>query len=328
MKDTARLANDLQVIMSTISPDTDLIKLQVRLEEVLVNYEVARRTVEELKNDMAENIEMFLSARSLEGLSGLTLRDDRYELYMFASFVKKACAQVTTPDVRSYLASCDVMHSTVGSKLSRLKSFFKWLVDEDIILRNPCSKIKAPKVPSRLPKYLTISELELLRESCDSLRQRALLEVFYSTGCRVAEMASLDIEIIDWTTGTLKVVGKGNKERTVYLSERATYHLKAYLKSRRDNNPALFVTKIRPCKRLSVEAIRDEITKLEKASGIGRKLHPHLFRHTYGMLKMEAGIELADLQELMGHSNPSTTLRYGSVTEERKRKAFSKYHVQ
>lgn len=311
-----------------VSPETDLTKLSIKLEEVLVHYEVNRKTTQQLEKDMMENISMFLNARQIEGLSPLTLRSDFYELNDFAKFVNKACALVTTPDIRSYLASCDVMQSTVGTKLSKIKSFYKWLVEEEIVLRNPAAKIKTPKVPKRLPKHLTISELERVRESCDTLRQRALIETLYSTGCRISELIGLDQQQIDWNTSTVNVIGKGDKERTVYLSERAVYHLRAYLNSRTDDCEALFVAFNRPHRRLSKRSAADELEKIEAKAGFDKHLHPHLFRHTYGMLKMESGIELADLQQLLGHSNPSTTLTYGRVSEERKRRAYAKHHVQ
>jgi site-specific recombinase XerD len=327
--DTGRLMNDLNVLISTMFSDADMNVLPVRLEEVLCNYEIQRKSNLKLEKDIPEKIELYLASKKLEGLSLKTLKGYKGELQLFSRFCQKATALVTTADIRGYLASFnEAKMSTIGQKLSVLKSFFAWMVKEEILLRDPTSKVNPPKKPKRLPKALTIEELEIVRESCKTLRQRALLEVFYSTGCRLSEIAGMNRDHINIQTMSLKVIGKGNKERVVYLSFKALFHLKKYLKSRTDDCEALFVTERKPYRRMGNMAIQREIDKIEKASQITKKLHPHVLRHTYATLSMDAGIELADLQHLMGHSNPSTTLVYSQVSEERKQQAFKKYHVQ
>lgn len=327
--DTSRLVNDLNVVVSTLVPEANMIKLAIRFEEVLSNYEIHRKTVVEVEKDIPEKIELFLSSKKLEGLSEITLTDYLGELGLFANFCGKAVAQVSTPDIRGYLASIDgIAMSTVGKKLSVLKSFFGWLVQEEILLRDPTAKVKLPKKPKRLPKGLSIEELEMVRESCETLRQRALIEVFYSTGCRLSEVVNMDKSDIDSQAMSVRVIGKGDKERIVYLSFKALFHLNRYLSSRDDDSDALFVTERKPQRRLSNRAIQNEVDKIEQYSKITSKMTPHVMRHTFGNLSMDAGIELADLQHLLGHSSPSTTLTYASVSEERKQQAFKKYHVQ
>jgi site-specific recombinase XerD len=200
-----------------------------------------------MEKDLPEKIELYLSSIKLEGLSNKTLKGYKSELMLFSRFCQKATALVTTADVRSYLASFDKAKiSTIGQKLSVLKSFFGWLVKEEILLRNPTSKIKLPKTPKRLPKGLSIEELETVRESCETLRERALIEVFYSTGCRLSEIANMSKSDINLQSMSAKVIGKGNKERVVYLSIKALHHLKKYLNSRKDDCEAVFVTERKP----------------------------------------------------------------------------------
>lgn len=327
--DTKRLAVDLSSVISTLCPEVDLARLTVRLEEVLTNYEIHRKTVAEVENDMPEKVAIYLSAKKLEGLSDITLRDYLGELRRFTEFCPKATAQVATTDIREYLASHDdVMMSTIGTKLSVLKSFFGWLVQEGVILRDPTAKVKTPKTPKRLPKGLSIEELELVRESCVTLRERALLEVFYSTGCRLSEISAMKRSDIDMQALVMRVIGKGNKERTVYLSFKAIYHLRSYLASRTDDDDALFVSVRTPYRQLGNAAIQKIFRKLANQAKLSKTLSPHVMRHTYANLKMDAGVDLADLQQLLGHSSPSTTLTYAQVSEERKRQAFKKYHVQ
>lgn len=324
-----RLLNDLNSVVSTLCSDVDMNVLPVRLEEVLSNYEVQRKSSLQLTLDIPEKIQLYLSSKKLEGLSSKTIKGYTGELNLFSRYCQKATSQVTTTDIRSYLASNDKsMMSTVGKKLSVLKSFFGWLVKEEVILRDPTGKVKLPKKSKRLPKGLSIEELETARESCTTLRQRALLEVMYSTGCRLAEISSMNREDINVQSMSIKVIGKGDKERIVYLSFKALFHLKKYLKSRNDNDEALFVISKKPYHRMGHRGIQREIDDIEQLSKINKVLTPHTLRHTYATLAMDSGIELADLQSLLGHSNPATTLIYSSVSEERKQQAFKKHHVQ
>jgi site-specific recombinase XerD len=302
--------------------------LAIRLEEVLCNYDIQRKSDLKLANDIPEKIEWYISSKKLEGLSAKTLKGYRAELMTFSKFCQKACVIVTTADIRSFLATYEKAKiSTISQKLTVLKSFFGWLVKEEVILRDPTVKIKLPKIPKRLPKSLTIEELELVRESCQTLRQRALLEVFYSTGCRLSEIANMKLDDINLQSMSARVIGKGNKERIVYFSVKALHHLNKYLNSRTDDCQSLFVTERKPFRPMANRTIQQEIDAIEKQSKINKKLHPHVMRHTFATLSMDAGIELADLQHLMGHSDPATTLVYASVSEERKQQAFKKYHV-
>lgn len=176
--------------------------------------------------------------------------------------------------------------------------------------------------------YLTIEELELVRESCQTLRQKALLEVAYSSGVRLNELSNIKKSDINYQNMSIQVIGKGNKERTVFLTFKALYHLKKYLKNRDDDCEYLFATERKPIKKMNNRTIQDEFKKIEKQSGIDKKLHAHLFRRTFAMLSMENGIEMSDLQALLGHSDPSTTLKsYAYVSEERKQQAFKRFHV-
>lgn len=329
MIDKLRLTADINTIVTMLSPEIDEVRFHLLMEEVLANYNIERKTLVELENDIPEKIEMFIAAKRLEGLSEITLTNYRYELMNFANVFNKAAVQITTPDIRLYLGKkVGLKTSTVSSKLTVLKSFFGWMQREEIMLRDPTAKIPTPKKEQRLPKALTIEELEIVRESCETLRQRALIEVFYSTGCRLSELAQLDKDSINIQTLSAKVVGKGNKERVVYFSFKAMHHLRKYLKSRNDECEALFVTERRPYRRMTNRGIQYEVDKIEQKANIQKKLTPHVMRHTFATLSMDAGIELTDLQHLMGHSNPATTLIYGTVSEERKQAAYKKYHVQ
>lgn len=329
INDTARLMNDLEVIVSTLAPETEQDKLSIRLEEVLSNYEIHRKSLKDIENDLQEKIEIFLSSRKIEGLKQKTLDGYKIELNLFANYIQKAVVQITTSDIRKYLAhNTTWMITTVDRKLSVLKSFFGWMVREELLLRDPSSKIKAPKKPKRLPKSLSIEELEIVRDSCETLRERALIETMYATGCRLSEIQNMKKSDINTQEMSVRVIGKGDKERICYLSIKCLHQLRKYLTARKDDCEYLFITERRPFRQMTGRSIERIIDKIEQRASISKKLTPHVFRHTFAQLAMENGAELADVQHLMGHEDPATTLIYSQVSEERKRQAHKRYHVQ
>lgn len=327
--DTARMLQELEIITSTLLPDADIVKMKLRYEEVVNNYEINRRTPLSLENDTQDKIKLFLSAKKLEGLSRLTIDGYERDLNKMDEYIGKPVVHIGTPDIRNYLASNSKWQpGTVSKKLSVIKTFFTWLVDEEILLKNPSSKIKQMKQPARLPKAISVTELEKLRQGCTTTRERALLEVMYSTGCRLAEVSNIKTNKINWASGAISVIGKGNKERIVYLNPRAVYYLEIYLSERKDNEDEceyLFTTTRRPFRQMKSRSIQDEISNIKNKSNVSKNVHPHTLRHTMATLAMENGIELGDLQQLLGHENPSTTLRYAAVSEERKKSAHRRF---
>jgi len=333
INDTARLMNDVRTIVSTISPNADEVKLTHRLEEIINNYTVNRKSNEDLENDLQEKVEMYINARRIEGYSQLTLEGYHYELRMFSKFIDKSILLVNTSDIRKYLASNETWKtSTVDNKLSKIKAFFAWMVDEELLLKNPASRIKPPKQPQRLPKGLSVKEIEMVREVCKTNRERALMEVMYSTACRLSEIANMKISDMDRQNMSINVVGKGDKERTVYLSDKAMYHLNKYLISRKENrikpSEYLFIGVRNPFQKLTGDAIARIIDKIEKRANLTKPLTPHIFRHTAATLMMENGAKLEDVQHILEHSEPQTTLIYSHVTEIPKKEAHRRYHVQ
>lgn len=327
--DTARLLMELETMAATLVSDADIVKLKLRFEEVANNYSIDRKTTAELENDFADKIEYYLNALRLEGYSEQTLYGNKLDLNKFSQYVNKAVVQVTTSDVRGFLASKpEWSNSTVAKKLSTLKAFYKWMQAEEFILRDPTAKIRTPKQERRLPKAISPNDLEKVRDACESTRDRALVEVFYSTGCRLSELIGMITAQIDWKAGSLPVIGKGNKERIVYLNGKAMFQLKKYLAERADEEddcPYLFTTTLRPYKQMSKAAVQKAVKKIESRTDLSKHLTPHVFRHSMATMAIDNGIELGDLQQLLGHSNPSTTLRYIVVSEERKKSAHKRY---
>jgi len=304
-------------------------KTKAELSSIIANYYITKVENEEIHPDLTEKIDLFISSKKLEGLASSTLAGYELDLSKFAERVKKRTEDITAADIRVFLGGYrHLKMSTIGKKLSVLQSFFGWLTAEEILPRNPTAKLKPPKTEKRMPKALNVEELELLRDSCLTVRQRAFIEILYATGCRLSEVHQLNISHINYQSMSTRVIGKGNKEREVYLSSKALYHLSKYLKNREDECEALMVTERRPYRRLSKRGIQCEIKKIARLAGLESKVSPHVLRHTFATLTLNNGAELAAVQELLGHSSPETTLRYAQITEERKREQHKKFLVQ
>lgn len=302
---------------------------KAKLSEIIAKYHVTKVPYDEVHPDLYEKMELFLSSKKLEGLSSNTLESYYTELRIFAEKVKKRTVDINSADIRVFLGQFPKLKmSSISRKLSVLKSFFGWLTAEELLQRDPTAKLKPPKQEKRFPKALTIEELEMIREECSTIRQRALIEVLYSTGCRLSEIQELDRDQVNHQTMSFKVFGKGSKEREVFLSFKALYHLNKYLNSRTDEEPALFVTERKPYRRLSRRGIQREIGLLAKSAGIKKNISPHSLRHTFATLLLNNGAQLAAVQALLGHESADTTLIYAQLSEEKKRESHKKYLVQ
>ncbi|TCI26759.1 integrase [Exiguobacterium sp. SH5S4] len=299
------------------------------LSKIVSKYNVTAVSLTEVHPDLNQKIFLFESAKKLEGLSFLTLNTYARDLRVFAEDVKKRTDEISTADIRSHLSKFSHLKmSSLGRKQSVLKSFFGWLTSEEYILRDPSKKLKSPKKEKRLPKALSIEELEMLREGCKTNRQRVFLEVLYATGCRLSEIQQLNRRDINFQDKSCKVVGKGDKEREVYFSYKAMYHLEKYLKSRTDDNEALMVSERKPHGRLSKRGIQREISVIAKQSSVKKHVSPHSLRHTFATTMLNAGADITGVQALLGHASVSTTQIYCQLTEEKKREQHRKFLVQ
>jgi integrase/recombinase XerC len=231
--------------------------------------------------------------------------------------------------------------STMKKKVSALRSFFKFLLKRHIIDHNPASSLRTPKVPKGLPRFLTVDQafrvMEAPRKEGErakplKARDRALLETLYGTGVRVGELASMNIADFDFTERSVRVLGKGGKERIVPIGQAALDALQAYLPERRglqskakDGDPdALWLA--RSGRRLSIRQVQN-IVRRHGTLGAGRgDLHPHAMRHSCATHLLDAGADLRSIQELLGHSSLSTTQKYTHVSVDRLMEVYDRAH--
>ncbi|GCD13278.1 site-specific tyrosine recombinase/integron integrase [Clostridium tagluense] len=318
------LAND-EVIIRMVGKltleftDIDQLKVRKIIEEVLYKYDVVpKETGLTTSGDTEDKLQIYLVVKKLEGLSIETLKNYNREILKFANYLRKPLATVTSMDLRMYLAQrCkNLKPGTTNTQMYILRSFFSWLLAEEYIPKNPMLIIKATKEPGRLRHALTVDEVEILRQKCKSIREKALLEFTYSSGCRLSEIVDINKEDIDWHNKTLKVIGKGNKERIVCFNTKARYLMKEYILSRADDNAALFVASKGNHNRLGGRSIEREIKNIATRADLGKSIYPHLLRHSIATHLLAAGMALHNVQALLGHSDPKTTQIYAETSLE------------
>jgi len=304
-------------------------KVRMIVEEVLYDYELVPMSKElALLDNMNDKIMLYLATKKLDGLSIRTLESYSRHLNRFSNHIRKNVEDITAMDVRLHLANyakTGVKNSTLSTETDILRGFFRWLEDEEYILKSPMRKIKTPKVEKRTRQALTKEEFEILRGGAKTLRQKALLELLYSTGCRLEEVENMIKADIDWQRLQMNVIGKGNKERTVYINATAQVHLRKYIMSRTDECDSLFATERQPIRKMGRRAIQREINKIMEQSGLNKNVFPHLIRHTFSTHMINAGMSLNVLQEILGHDSPETTLIYANVSNKTIEHEYRKY---
>lgn len=197
-----------------------------------------------------------------------------------------------------------------------ISGFFQWAQDEEYIQKNPAKSINQIKYESKPRQALSQIELEYIRRSCKTLRESAMIEVLYSTGCRVSELSGLKISDVDFTEKKVHLFGKGKKHRFSYLNAKAEVALKEYLESRKDSCEYLFVTERKPIKNLNKEAIEKIVRNISKRTfGEEKKVTPHIFRHTTATTAMKNGMPIQSIQLMLGHSKIDTTMIYAHTDE-------------
>lgn len=301
-------------------------KLQIVLRKVLSRYEVVEGN-EKCEQEL-DYVALFLSAKRIEGCSEKSLQYYEATIRAMLTETKKEVRQIETEDIRGYLMSYQIRKQsskvTIDNIRRILSSFFSWLEDEDYILKSPVRRIHKVKTASSIKETYSDEALELMRDNCTERRDLAMIDLLASTGMRVGEMVLLNRDDIDFVERECVVLGKGDKERMVYFDARTKIHLQNYLRSRTDENPALFVALNAPFNRLQINGIEKRLRTFGKNLGIN-KVHPHKFRRTLATMAIDKGMPIEQLQQLLGHKRIDTTLRYAMVKQSNVKLAHRKY---
>lgn len=280
----------------------------------------------EVQDIDAEIVKKFFISKMVEGCSERTLQYYKYVLIAFFAKVSTPIQKISTDDIRLYIAKRamqdKVSKCTQDNERRVLKSFFNWCLNEEYIPKDPTVKIQKVKQDRIIKKPFSEKEIEMLRESAKNLRDKAVIDVLYSTGVRVSELCSINIKDIE--NGKCVVRGKGGSERFVFFNAKATLSVEKYLSSRTDQNPALFVSSLKPNPRLEHGSIEAMLRRLGREIGID-KCHPHRFRRTAATVALNRGMPIEQVQKVLGHRMIGTTTIYAESFDENVEAAHRRY---
>ena len=325
MKD--QFFNEVQRRMLPYLNNEQLMQLRNAVSEALQGVTLCYED-DRLTPDKGDTAEAFISAKRIEGCSEKTLSYYRKTIEAMMNGIGKSAQQITTDDLRKYLTNYQVQRRsskvTIDNIRRILSSFFSWLEDEDFIVKSPVRRIHKVKTAKVIKDTYSDEALELMRDSCTTARDLAMIDLLASSGMRVGEMVALNREDINFNERECVVTGKGKKERLVYFDARTKIHLQNYLDGRADSNPALFVSLNAPYDRLLIGGVETRLRELGKRLNIP-KVHPHKFRRTLATSAIDKGMPIEQVQQLLGHQKIDTTMHYAMVKQQNVKLAHRKY---
>ena len=287
-------------------------------------------------NDIIEDFLRYLLID--KNYSNNTIESYKEDLIKFRDFFKnKSINEIDIDDLKKYvkyLNDLNLNELSISRSISCIKSFYKYLNIEKIIDNNPSDSLYLPKVRKKLPNTLSEEEVDKLLNinlvDCFSYRNKAMLEVLYATGLRVSELVNLKMENIDFESDIIRTFGKGNKERVIPIGEYARYYLNLYLKEHRNqmlkhgNNEYVFLNN--HGKNMTRQGFFKIIKAIASEKGINKEISPHVLRHSFASHLLKHGADLRTIQELLGHSNVSTTQIYTHISNEELKENYKNYH--
>ena len=314
---TDELLNDFMVELDGTVPDDQLEFICNQLRICAQKYSINKVGTEvACVEGYPRELEIFLVAKKIEGRSMGTLELYRSRLENMFQTIGKRLQDMVSNDLRLYLYNYQLNNKVSDRTLDAcrlvLSSFFKWCYEEGYIDKNPCASIRPIHYEAKLREPLTDLEMETLRKGCVTPRDFAIVETLYCTGCRCAELAGLNIADVDIDNREVKLFGKGKKYRNSYLSARGVLAIREYLASRDDDNPALFVGTRKPHARMKNGGIEWVVTCVATRAGVD-EVYPHRIRHTFATDALDSGMDITDLQTILGHASVDTTLIYAKV---------------
>lgn len=311
--DSIRLKNNLFIALHPYS------LIEIQNTDIMIRDESADE----------EAFRMFFIAKNIQGLTKRSLETYRGYISGALRFINKPLNQITTNDIRYYLAIKKERDQNTDTNIDNIRralsSFFGWLHEEEYIDKNPILKVKKVRCERRIKKSFKDIEIEKLRLSAaGNIRLTALLETMLSTGCRISEVSGMNRSDLDGDE--IVIYGKGKKERVVYLNAKARLALERYLKTRDDENEAMFVSQEKPHKRLLISGMGIDIRELGIKAGVP-DVHPHRFRRTAATMALNRGMPIDQVQIMLGHENIETTTIYAVSAQEAVKASHKKYIV-
>lgn len=304
------------------------------LDQISNDYNFSKKT--KTKSDsyeIPESVEMYLTCKKFAGLSENTIKSYGIILRLFFQSIQKQPEEVVANDIRYFLYNYQKERNVSSRSLDKYREyivrFFSWAMEEGYITTNPGKNISTIKHEEPPRIALTQIELEYLRNSCKTLREKAILEFLYSTGCRVSEMAIVKKGDINWIDKSVYLFGKGKKHRLSFINAKAEVAIKNYLNSRSDTSDFLFVSERAPHGQLKRDAYEKIIRNIVKRTPEvqGKHITPHTFRHTMATTALRGGMPITDISKLLGHEKIDTTMIYAKTSTEELREGHKRFII-
>lgn len=298
-----------------------------RLQEVMLKHLVEREPRKK-KISNKEYLAKFLEAKKMEGCSERTIKYYKVTVEQLLGKIIRPIRRITTEEMRKYLVDYQKINNcgktTVDNIRRNISSFFSWLEEEDYILKSPMRRIHKIRAEKLVKNVITDEDIEKLRDGCTCLRDVAMIDLLYSTGIRVGELVRLNRSDINFSERECVVLGKGDKERKVYFDAKSKVHLINYLNTRKDDNPALFVSLDKPNDRLKISGVEIRLRQLGRKLNLDR-VYPHKFRRSMATRAIDKGMPIEQVQKILGHSQIDTTMQYAIVNQNNVKAAHRKY---
>lgn len=301
----------------------ELRKIGKCLDITANKYDISKKNTDLVvyEREIPETVEIFIVSKKIAGLSEKSLYLYHIVLKDFFYTVRKQPEKVTTNDIRIYMYQYQkrngISNRTLDCRRTIICSFFNWMASEEYISKNPAINIQPIKYERKHKRAMSQLELKKVRLACKTKREKAVVEMLYSTGCRVTELERLNISDVNFETKEVMLFGKGNKHRTSYLNAKAEVAMREYLSERTDCNNALFVYERKPYGRLKKSGIENMIRKImQRVPDTTTHVTPHIFRHTTATTALERGMSVVDVSKLLGHRRIETTMEYISANSD------------
>lgn len=284
-----------------------------------------------MEREVAKFLEYLSKELNFSSNTIISYRQDLADFFCFGEKHKIDYKNLKREDVRKYLKyldDCKLKNSTIARRISAIRSFYNYLLSNGVVENNIFNNVRNPKLEKKLPNYLSYEELAIILDNIDmsteiGVRNRLIIEMFYATGCRVSELINIKMSDINTTNKSIKIMGKGSKERIVYYGEYAEYYLNKYLNTGfNKGSKYLFLNDKR--EKFSIQEVEQVIHKLIEHLAIKTHVTPHTLRHTFATHLLNNGADIKSVQELLGHASLNTTGIYTHVSNERLKEVYLK----
>lgn len=329
-----KFRNDFMLEIMDLPEET--VKFTIKaLDRVALKYEFAQKecSLAIYGEELPDAAKMYLVVKKMAGLSDGTLANYKLMLELFFGRIRKPPERVEPNDIRMFLYAYQqergISSRTLDKYREYIARFFSWANNEGYISKDPAKNIPAIKYEAKPRVALSQVELEYLRSACETPRETAIIEMLYSTGCRVSELAILKRSDIDWHEKSVHLYGKGRKHRTSFINAKAEVALIRYLDSRNDDSEFLFVSSRRPYRNLKKEGIEKIVRTIGHRSSrkTNKTITPHVLRHTTATTALQSGMPIEDISKLLGHESIDTTMIYAKTSLENVRSGHRKHIV-